>query len=263
MPYLLIFSLILLVAGLAGLLFMVARKVPTLVKLPPPAVTVPAVSISQRLKHGLKGIKYSTYRPLILSGLEKLLRKVRLLILKVDNLFTHWIKSARHRSEIWTVRSKAWIEHSRQKSKEKAQVLEKLDKVEISETLEKIKQEVAADEDEALKEKIENISDSETVIVIPASDEEEESSVQEEMETDEAVTVEPEEKKYIDLIAQNPKNAEAYRMLGFIYLGQKNYSDARACFRRVLKFTPDDEAIKNKLNEIKGLRNKNRNNPSA
>ena len=75
-----------------------------------------------------------------------------------------------------------------------------------------------------------------------------------------AETIEPvigdDERRYIDEIAQNPKNKEAYRALGFIYLSQKNFSDARACFRRVLKLNPEDGEVKNKLEEIKGLRGK-------
>jgi uncharacterized protein HemY len=138
-------------------------------------------------------------------------------------------------------------------------LLEKLDKVEVSEALEKITQEVAKDEDKALTEKIESVVEKDeepylaevpdkTAAIIPS-------------QTEEATTEnEPteEEKKYIDLISKNPKDVDAYRALGFIYLKQKSYSNARACFRRVLKKQPEDEAVKNKLEEIKGLRSAKR-----
>lgn len=251
-----------------GLIFMVVRKIPTLVKLPPPTEMTPAVSFSQKLKFRLRGIKYSTYRPLILNWLEKNLRKLRLLILKIDNLFVGWIKSARHKSEIWTVRSGAWMEHMRFKKKEKAQVLEKLDKVEISQTLEKINKEVAAEEDQALKEKIGQVNGNGGRPAAQADNGNEKTAflIQEAQPPKEAelppqgLPSVTEENRYIDLIAQNPKDAEAYRVLGSIYLKQKNYSDARACFRQVLKIEPDDMGIKIKLNEIKGLRNKSRSN---
>lgn len=239
---------------------MAVRKMPTLVKLSPSAKNVQTEGLRQRLLLRLWGIKYSAWRPLILNWLEKNLRKARLLILKADNLFTNWINSARQRSETWTVRSRAWVEHHRLKSKEKGQVLEKLDKMEVSQTLEKIDKEVAVEEDQAFKEKIKQSNGNGK----NSSSVKEEGAVELNLAGEPQINMqatapheEPEEKKYIDLISQNPKDVEAYRELGFIYLRQKNYSDARACFRQVLKFKPEDEGVKNKLNEIKGLQ-KNR-----
>lgn len=231
-------GIILAVVGMGGILMLAIKKIPVLLKLPTENIPLPERGLGRELKDRLKEIKYSTYRPLFLNLLEKNLRRFRLLILKIDNMFAEWIKKSRHRSEVWTIRSKAWMEHRRLKKKEDAKVLEKLDKMEVSETIEKIKQEVAKEEDNALKEKIENI-------IEPAEEPEEELPAAEPIE---------EEKKYIDLIAENPKNVEAYRELGFIYLKHKNYSDARACFRQVLKLEPDDEPIRTKLEEIRGLR---------
>lgn len=256
MDILLILSLILLAAGLGGILFMAARKMPTLVKLPPSVKNIQKESLWQRFLLRLRGIKYSAWRPLILNWLEKSLRKARLLILKTDNLFTNWINLARQRSETWTVRSRAWVEHHRLKSKEKGQVLEKLDKMEISQTLEKMDKEAAVEEDQAFKEKIRQSNGSSKNFSFVKDDMVLESSSVGEPQINIQATVlpeEPEEKIYIDLISKNPKDVEAYRALGFIYLRQKNYSDARACFRQVLKLKPEDEGVKNKLNEIKGL----------
>lgn len=232
-------GIILAVVGIGGILMLVIKKIPVLLKLPTEYAPLPEQGLKHELKDSLKQIKYSTYRPLLLSLLEKNLRRFRLLILKIDNVFAEWIKKSRHRSDVWTIRSKAWIEHRRLKKKEKAQILEKLDKLEVSQTIEKIKQEVAKEEDKALKEKIETIAEPIETTEEPQKETEEPNE---------------EEKKYIDLIAENPKNSEAYRELGFVYLKHKNYSDARACFRQVLKLIPDDEPIKTKLEEIKGLR---------
>jgi len=230
---------------------MVMKKIPTLIKLQEIQVA-PQISLGERLRARIKGIRYSTYRPKVLEWLEKNLRKFRLLILKIDNLFVDLIKRSRERSQVWQIRSGAWREYMHLKKKEKLRVLETLDKAEVSETLEKINQEVAKDEDVAFKEKVETIANGsgtkieEPTPLVPTS-----SQVTEE------VPVSDEEKKYIDLIATNPKDANAYRFLGFLYLNQKNYSDARACFRRVLKFNSQDEEVKDKLNEIKGLKGKN------
>lgn len=51
------------------------------------------------------------------------------------------------------------------------------------------------------------------------------------------------EKKYIDMISLDPKNINAYRGLGNLYIAQKNYTDAKQTFEHVLKLNKlDDEA---------------------
>jgi len=250
MSWLTILGLILFFGGAAGVLFVIFRKIPTLVKLPQQLPAAPETEWYEKIKNRFKAMRYSTYQPMFLNWLEKSLRKFRLLILKIDNLFIDWIKSAREKSEVWTVRSRAWMEHRRFKKKEKAQVLEKLDKAEVSETLEKIEQEVAKEEDEAFKEKVEilNSVDGEKTVEPAVSE------LKVEPDEEEILTVSEDEKKYIDVIAQNPKDITAYRALCDIYLKQQNYSDARACFRQLLKLAPGDADAKAKLENIKGLK---------
>jgi len=249
-------GLILLLGGLAGIFTIVLRKIPTLVKLSNGIKPALSTTIKEEVATRLKGLKYSSFLPAFLSGLEKGLRKLRVFILKMDNLFIGLIKGARERSEKWTIRSHAWMEHRLLRKKEKTQVLQELDKVEISEKLEKINDEVAKDEDAALKEKIEILSDGNGHNYF----EQEENPEAVVSESEAVVTEEPvideQERIYIDLIAENPKDVMAYRALGFLYLNQKNYSDARACFRQALKLNPDDEEVKIKLEEIKGVRGK-------
>ncbi len=251
-----IIGLILAIGGFLGVSFMIARKIPTLVKIEEFPFLL-QTSLAEGIKNKIKALRYSTYRPLVLESLEKSLRKFRVFILKIDNLFIGLIKRSREKSQVWKIRSSAWSEHRRLKKREKLQVLEKLDKVEVSETLEKIKQEVAKEEDKALKEKIEAMANGEVVEAVSQAQPEiinREANVVPSVPENTVVT--EEEKKYIDRIAENHKDVDAYRALGFLYLNQKNYSDARACFRRVLKLKPDDQEVKNKLNEIKGLRAK-------
>ena len=252
MSYLLISGLVLAVGGLIGLLVMATRRMSTLAKLSlEPKPKLPEESLKEKVKTQLYGIKYSSFLPLVLSSLEKSLRKFRLLILKMDNFFVGLIKKAREKSDVWTIRSRAWVEHRRLKKKEKIQLLEKLDKVEVSQALEKIKGEVAKDEDAAFQEKVEIVNSVEEEKVIEPVISEPAIKPDEE----EILTVSEEEKKYIDAIAENPKDVEAYRALCDIYFNQQNYSDARACFRQLLKLDPDDVGAKEKLENIKGLRN--------
>lgn len=48
------------------------------------------------------------------------------------------------------------------------------------------------------------------------------------------------EQKCVEIIALDHKNIEAYKKLGFIYVEQKNYSNAEATFEHILKLYPDD-----------------------
>lgn len=255
MSWILILGIVLFVGGVAGVLFMIITKLSTLTKLPSEPQPHLNGKIIEEIKTRLNGIKYSNFLPLTLAAVEKNLRKFRLFILKIDNLFGAWIKNSREKSETWTIRSKAWMEHRRLRKKEKTQVLEHLDKMEVSQTLEKIDREVAKDEDQAFKEKVEIVNSVEEEKVIePMSINE--MIIDQRPDEEEILTVSEDEKKHIDAIAKNPKDIDAYRALGFIYLEQKNYSDARACFRRVLKLNQEDEEVKQKMEEIKGLRSK-------
>lgn len=58
------------------------------------------------------------------------------------------------------------------------------------------------------------------------------------------------EKEFIEMIRKNPKNSDAYRGLGDLYLEEGNSRDARLSFAEVLKLSPEDEYAKEKLAEI-------------
>jgi len=252
MPWIILFGATLFAGGMVGILVIVFRKVPTLAKLSSEKQPSLNGKLSEEIKTRLSGLKYSNFLPVFLSQLEKSLRKFRLAILKIDNLFVSWIKQARDKSDTWTIRSRAWMEHRRLKKKEETQMLEKLDKTEVSQTIQRIAKEVAKDEDNAFKEKVEIVNSVEEAspMAEPAAVE----IFEPQPEEEEILTVSEEEKKYIDAIAQNPKDVESYRALCDIYFNQQSYSDARACFRQVLKLDPTDETTRAKLESIKGLR---------
>lgn len=232
------------------MVFAIARKIPTIAKLsqePQPSLNG---KLGEEIKTRLNTIKYSNILPLALGWLEKNLRKLRLGVLRIDNLFVAWIKKSKERSDVWTIRSRAWMEHRRLKKKEKTQLLEKLDKAEVSQALAKIKEEVAKDEDKAFQEKVEIVNSVEEEKVIEPVV----ATLEAKPDEEEVLVVSEDEKKYIDIIAQNPKDVPAYRALCDMYLNRQNYSDARACFRQLLKLVPGDEDAKTKLESIKGLR---------
>ncbi len=218
------------IAGLSlgGIVFIVAKKIPVLLKLPSnaPDGQAPvffAKALAQKIGIRIKGLRYSSYQPLFLAWVEKTLRKFRLLILKTDSIFVKLIGHSREKTQIWTVRSRAWMEQHRLKKIQKLQVLEKLDQAELMETIQKAKNEV--------------------------EEEKKNSKNKEEVQPQMAKS---EEKECIDLISQDPRNIEAYKRLGFYYCLQGNKDDAKNCFRQVLKLNPDDLEVVAKMKELAG-----------
>lgn len=66
----------------------------------------------------------------------------------------------------------------------------------------------------------------------------------------------PEEKKdeleniLVERIAADPRDIEAYERLGDYYVSQGNNSDAKACYKQVLKLNPQSLSVRNKLNRF-------------
>ena len=222
------------------MLIIIGRKIPTLVKLPENGL-ISKSAVREKIGIFFQALKYSSWRSLFFSWLEKNLRRLRVSVLKIDNLFSGLIGRARDKSQTWSVRSRAWMEHRRIKKKENLQVLEELDKAEILGELDKAKKAVIKDEEKALKEKIGIVGNGFK------------NGAKKEKATEETVVVGEKEKKCVEAIAKNPKDIESYRELGFFYLRQKNFPDARSCFRQVLKLSPAEAEIKKKLEEIEGL----------
>lgn len=231
-----IFGLVLTVGGFFGIALIVFRKISVLAKLPEESL-VSQTALKDKAKALARGLQYSTFRPVLFSWLEKVLRKTRVFVLRLDNIFLSLIAQARDKSQVWTIRSRAWIEHNRLKKREKISVLEGLDKVEVLENLNKNKQLHDKEEDLAFRQKLENMTS------------QEETSEQEAA----AIVFSAEEKDCIDEIAKNPKSVDAYKRLGFLYLRHKNFPDARSCFRQVLKLSPEENEVKKKLEEVEGL----------
>lgn len=214
--------------SLAGLVAIILRKIPVLLKLPEvPQDGQPQQflvnDLFQKIILRLRGLRYSSVQPAIVNSIEKTLRKLRLLLLKIDNLFVNLIGRSREKSQIWTVRSRAWMEQHRLKKIQKLQVLEKLDQAEIIETIQKAKEEVREQENGKKEEK--QIRPKENGFVL-------------------------EEKRFIDLIARDPRDLEAYKQLGLLYLKQGDKEDAKNCFKQVLKLNPDDMEVISKMKEI-------------
>lgn len=58
------------------------------------------------------------------------------------------------------------------------------------------------------------------------------------------------EKEYIDMIMKNPIDIKAYWQLGIIYSRRRNYKDAIACFRQITKIDPTYFKAKKKISDL-------------
>lgn len=58
------------------------------------------------------------------------------------------------------------------------------------------------------------------------------------------------EKTYIEIIKKDPKNIQAYKNLGNLYLKQGNLRDAMSSFEQVLKINPNDQEAKTEIKVI-------------
>ena len=101
-PYLLI------IFSLAGIGFIVFKKIPLLVKLPAePEAVLPRQSLKEKLFNQLKEVSRLNYWLIFLNWAEKTLKKIRILFLKLDNLVILLIAKLREISHNFTIKSKA------------------------------------------------------------------------------------------------------------------------------------------------------------
>jgi tetratricopeptide (TPR) repeat protein len=57
----------------------------------------------------------------------------------------------------------------------------------------------------------------------------------------------------IERVAANPKDIEAYERLGEYYMEIENLTDAKECFKQVLKLSPTNRSVKYKIKRLENL----------
>jgi len=111
--------------GIAGTIIIVFRKIPVLMKLPleRPENGLPKISLRERVINLTKEIARPDFWLIFISWLEKLLRKIRILVLRMDNYFIDLIKKSREKSHDWTEHSREWMSQKRMKRIEKLKLM--------------------------------------------------------------------------------------------------------------------------------------------
>jgi len=196
----------------------VYKKIPVLANLSEEEITI--LSRKKSVFQRIKGIDYKHYWLNFIISLEKFLRKIKIIFLKIENLLTKWISWLRNRSQIMTQKSKEWIKHKEAKRRE--------------------------DKKDIIKETIIKVNREKTIDFLPELDEDD-------LPIEELKKPIKEEQKWIDLIIENPENITAYKFLGILYWKQHNYSDAKASLEMAVKFGSKDKKVKEILEELKKM----------
>jgi hypothetical protein len=214
----------------------VYRKIPILVNLTEEEISI--LSRKKSLIQRIKEINFKKYWFKFMVVLEKILRKLKIFSLKLDNLLNKWIKSLRNHSQVMAQKSREWIrqkEIRRRMSKDPLTNKRKDDKIAVENEEEPSQGLDISKESEQKQEEKEKQEDENN---IPLEE------LQKPLE---------EEQKWINLIIENPKNITAYKFLGLLYWRQHNYSDAKKSLEMAAKLGSKDKKVKDVLKKLKKM----------
>ena len=173
----------------------------------------------KKIKEKIISAKPEKFTKRAIVELEKILRKIRIQFLKLDQKFLVWIQKLREKSEGTFTSNNLREKLDNLKSKKKTiQFLEKKEKPVIKRLNGTKKREVSAKTNNSKQNK--NTG---------------------------------EEKKCIEAIARNPRDIELYKKLGTIYFEKRNYKDAKSSFEQILKIDSKNKEAKKELKKIEKI----------
>lgn len=224
--------------SLIGLGIIVYRKIPLLARLSEEEMII--VGRRRGVIQRLQEINYKQHWLNLIVYLEKFLRRIKIIFLKIENLLSKWIDRLRRTSQVMTQKSKEWIKQRELKRR----------------TLRPAS--TRGEQAQNAKEKLSTGTNKE--IPIRVNKEEEVPQLSEEGEEISIIELNKpikEEQKWIDLIVENPKNITAYKFLGLLYWRQHNYADTKASLEMAVKLGSKDKKVEEVLAELKKMGVKN------
>jgi uncharacterized protein HemY len=189
--------LILIVISLVAMAGIIQRKLPYLRKLSPDAHLVgehPLQDYFPELMQWLSQIKWREYRQASLREIEKFLRRIRLVLLKVDHISDRLIKKIR--------------------------------RVHLTNHMEQVVPKI--------EKPVEAVAPQAPVAFLEPTIED----------------LKAREQQLIIEIAQDPKNAELYEILGDLYMKMESSQDAREAYEAALGFNPDNQVVARKYSVL-------------
>lgn len=158
--------------------------------------------------------------------LEKITRKLKLLFLKLENLFTAWSEIIRQKRRIRENEGK----YSNIESREEVKNIKKEGRMEKFFQRKQGSDELMIGKENSL-----------------AENRKEEEEIEDERMVEKKDIF---EKILIERIATNPKDVEAYERLGEYYFDIENWNYAKECFKQVIKLNPNNRNVKMKMRKL-------------
>ncbi len=102
--------------SLASLGFIAYRKIPVLFNLSEEEIAI--LKRKKGIIQKIKEINYKNHWLNLIVSLEKFLRRIKIIFLKIENMLTKWIRGLRGKSQVMTQKSKDWIRQKETKCRE-------------------------------------------------------------------------------------------------------------------------------------------------
>lgn len=217
--------------GFIGIALIIYRKISVLANLSDEELNI--LSRKKSVVQRVKEIDYKQHWLNFMIALEKFLRRLKIIFLKIENMLSRWIRGLSNQSQIMTQKSKEWIKQREMNRRSIDKELPSKTNGEVSIKIDKDKKQT----DLNTKNEIEAESDEDD----------------DQLSLDELKKPIKEEQKWINLIIENPKNITAYKFLGFLYWKQHNHVDAKSSLEMAVKLGSKDKRVKEVLNEIKEM----------
>jgi len=224
----------LIILSLVGLGAIIYRKIPLLARLSDEEMII--LDRKKGVVQKIKEVDYKHHGFNLIVALEKFLRRVKIVFLKIENFLSKCINFLGNRSQIMTQKSREWIRQREEKRR-------KVKKDKPARPLRRS----ADDKEKTISVKINRKQEPKPEVV------EEEKEEEDDLSISELKKPIKEEQKWIDLIVEDPKNITAYKFLGLLYWKQHNYSDAKASLEMAAKLGSKDKRVKEILKEIKKM----------
>jgi tetratricopeptide (TPR) repeat protein len=211
---------IIIVLSLSGIVYILMRKTPQMTELAKKEVrenfSEEKKGILKRIFSRLTGINWSGIKNWFLSLMEKIMRRLRLVFLKLENSFK---------------RMSDWLRTRKTKSPE---------------TKEEIKDSEIERPSENIMPKIDIIKEEEKPVRPIISDKI--VSPRDRTEMKDRL-----EELLIERIAADPRDVEAYERLAEYYFEVGNYEDAKECYKQVIKLDPKNRNVRYKMRRLERI----------
>lgn len=223
---------VLIVLSLAGIVYFLMRKAPQMAELAEKEekekqkemeILMERHGILRRTTARVKGIDWGKLKNFFLSLAEKIMRRMRLTFLKLENLFrrmSEWIRTRKEKAREYTKAEPKEIEEKEEMKIREVENRMPTDSI-LKDREEKVFRPIISDEVVSPRDRTEMKDRLEDLLV--------------------------------DRIASDPRDVEAYERLAEYYFEVGNYIDAKECYKQVIKLDPKNRNVRYKMRRLERI----------